>query len=42
MKHKMARQGGNMTRVFSKTFKQLFAAILMKETIWGVNGRKMP
>ena len=38
MKHKMARQRGNMTRAFSETFKQWFAAVLMKKKLfWGVN-----
>ena len=38
MIHKMERQRGNMTCVFSKTFKQWFAAILMKKKLfWGVN-----
>ena len=41
MIHKMARQRGNMTRVFSETFKWWFAAILMKNEkknlFWGVN-----
>ena len=34
MIHKIARQRGNMTRVFSETFKRRFAAIFdEKETI---------
>ena len=34
----MARQSGNMTRVFSETFKRRFAAIVMKKKLfWGVN-----
>ena len=38
MIHKMAQQRGNMTRVFSKTFKRRFAAIVMKKKLfWGVN-----
>ena len=38
MIHKMARQHGNMTRVFSETFKRQFAAILMKKKLFcGVN-----
>ena len=38
MIHKMARQRGNMTRVFSETSKRWFAAILMKKKLfWGVN-----
>ena len=38
MIHKMAGQRGNMTRVFSETFKRRFAAILMKKKLfWGVN-----
>ena len=38
MIHKMARQNGNMTHVFSETFKQRFASILMqKKLFWGVN-----
>ena len=38
MIHKMTRQRGNMTRVFSETFKHQFAAILMKKKLfWGVN-----
>ena len=38
MIYKMARQRGNMTRVFSETFKQQFATILMKKKLfWGVN-----
>ena len=38
MIHRMVQQRGNMTRVFSKTFKRRFAAILMKKKLfWGVN-----
>ena len=38
MIHKMARQHNNMTRVFSETFKQRFAAILIKKKLfWGAN-----
>ena len=38
MIYKMAWQGGNMTCVFSETFKQWFAAILMKKKLfWKVN-----
>ena len=34
----MARQRGNMTRVFSETFKRQFAATLMiKKLFWGFN-----
>ena len=41
MIHKMAQQPGNMTRVFSETFKQWFAAILMKKKLfWEVNRRE--
>ena len=34
MIHKMARQRGNMTHVFSETFKRPFAAILMKKKLF--------
>ena len=38
MIHKMAWQRGNMTHVFSETFKRWFATILMKKKLfWGVN-----
>ena len=38
MIQKMARQRSNITRIFSETFKQQFAAILMKKKLfWGVN-----
>ena len=37
MIHKMARQRGNMTHVFSETFKRFAATEMKKKLFWGVN-----
>ena len=38
MIHKMAWQRGNMTHVFSETFKRRFTAVLMKKKLfWGLD-----